>query len=158
MQSEYIYYYLSSIGVLELHTTDSYLTQLVFCAEMGVSSLYIPEVMRTCITQLDEYFGGIRRSFDLPLYIKGTIFQESVWRELLMIPYGQTISYKQLAERVGNPKACRAVGSANGKNPLALFIPCHRVISADGSLGGYAGGLRIKSELLQLERSNLTVE
>lgn len=99
MQSEYIYYYLSSIGVLELHTTDSYLTQLVFCAEMGVSSLYIPEVMRTCITQLDEYFGGIRRSFDLPLYIKGTIFQESVWRELLMIPYGQTISYKQLAER-----------------------------------------------------------
>lgn len=154
MQPEYIYYYSSSIGVLELHSTDSHLTQLVFCTEMGISSLYIPEIMRTCITQLDEYFGGSRHSFELPLYFKGTLFQNKVWKALLTIPYGQTISYKQLAERVGHVKACRAVGTANAKNPLAVFIPCHRVISSDGSLGGYAGGLGIKSALLQLEKIN----
>ena len=87
----------------------------------------------------------------MPLAPEGTTFQCSVWKALQTIPYGQTISYKELAERVENPKACRAVGTANGRNPIAIIIPCHRVIAANGTLGGYAGGLDIKTILLKLE-------
>jgi len=101
--------------------------------------------------QLREYFGGKREKFSLKLDLSGTAFQESAWRALATIPYGQTISYSQQAKRIRKPLAVRAVGSANGKNPVAIVLPCHRVISADGSLGGYAGGLSIKRKLLALE-------
>jgi methylated-DNA-[protein]-cysteine S-methyltransferase len=101
--------------------------------------------------QIEEYLSGRRKSFDLVLDIKGTDFQKRVWQELSMIPYGTTYSYKQLAIKVENQKACRAVGTANGRNPLSLIIPCHRVIASDGTLGGYAGGLPIKEKLLRLE-------
>lgn len=101
--------------------------------------------------QLEEYFAGSRRSFDLPLSPKGTEFQLSVWRALLDIPYGETRTYGQIAHAIGSPKAARAVGMANNKNPIAIIIPCHRVIGADGRLVGYAGGLGKKELLLALE-------
>ena len=103
------------------------------------------------VQQLREYFAGKRTKFDLPLAPAGTPFQCSVWRRLEEIPYGETISYGELARRVGNAKASRAVGSANGKNPLPIVIPCHRVIAGDGSLGGFGGGLPMKTALLALE-------
>lgn len=101
--------------------------------------------------QLREYFAGTRKVFDIPLDIDGTDFQKTVWNELLKIPYGKTISYKTLSEKLGDIKAIRAVGKANGQNPIAIIIPCHRVIGSDGSLTGYAGGLAIKEKLLHLE-------
>jgi methylated-DNA-[protein]-cysteine S-methyltransferase len=104
------------------------------------------------VRQLREYFAGTRTGFDLPLAPQGTEFQRSVWRQLQEIPYGATISYGELARRVGNPKASRAVGSANGKNPLPIVIPCHRVIAGDGTLGGFGGGLPMKQTLLALEQ------
>lgn len=102
--------------------------------------------------QLSEYFQGGRRDFDLPLVIRGTPFQEKVWRALLEIPYGATWSYRDVAARIGTPTATRAVGTANGRNRLAIVIPCHRVVNADGKLGGYGGGLWRKQYLLDLER------
>jgi methylated-DNA-[protein]-cysteine S-methyltransferase len=105
------------------------------------------------VRQLREYFAGKRREFDLPLAPEGTAFQRRVWRELQAIPYGETISYGELARRVGNPKASRAVGSANGKNQIPIVIPCHRVIASDGGLGGFGGGLPVKAKLLALEKS-----
>lgn len=104
------------------------------------------------VRQLREYFAGKRTGFDLPLAPRGTEFQRSVWRQLQGIPYGETISYGELARRVGNPKASRAVGSANGANPLPIVIPCHRVIAANGTLGGFGGGLPTKQMLLALEQ------
>ncbi len=103
------------------------------------------------VAQLDEYFQGRRRSFDLPLRPEGTDFQRKVWAALLTIPYGTTITYGQLAERIGNPAAVRAVGRANGVNPIPVIIPCHRVIGAGGALTGFGGGLPLKEALLHLE-------
>jgi methylated-DNA-[protein]-cysteine S-methyltransferase len=100
------------------------------------------------VRQLKEYFAGARRKFDLPLRMEGTAFQRQVWRELTEIPYGETWSYGQLAKRIGNPNASRAVGLANGRNPIAVIVPCHRVIGADGSLTGFGGGLPRKQWLL----------
>lgn len=103
--------------------------------------------------QLDEYFAGMRRSFELPLAPAGDAFQRRVWNELVRIPYGQTRSYGAIAESLGDKRLARAVGSANGRNPLAIIVPCHRVIGSDGSLTGYAGGLERKRELLSREGS-----
>lgn len=108
--------------------------------------------LRPAMQQLDEYFAGERRDFDLPLQPEGTPFQQSVWRALCDIPYARTESYGGLAKRIGRPRAMRAVGAANGLNPLPIVIPCHRVIGANGSLTGYGGGLPIKQQLLALER------
>ena len=101
--------------------------------------------------QLDEYFAATRRAFDLPLAPRGTDFQRTVWLALAGIAYGETVSYAQLAQRVGKPTAMRAVGAANGRNPLPIVLPCHRVIGADGSLTGFGGGLPTKQFLLELE-------
>ncbi|WP_078084051.1 methylated-DNA--[protein]-cysteine S-methyltransferase [Microbulbifer mangrovi] len=101
--------------------------------------------------QLLAYFAGERQAFDLPLDASGTPFQQSVWRALCAIPFGETRSYRELAEAIGNPKAVRAVARANGANPLSIVVPCHRVIGADGTLTGYAGGLEMKARLLALE-------
>jgi len=109
------------------------------------------EILRETRRQLDEYFRRERRQFDLPLAPRGTVFQREVWQMLATIPYGATISYAQLATQVGRPKAMRAVGAANGRNPLPIVLPCHRVIGADGSLTGFGGGLPTKRALLQLE-------
>jgi methylated-DNA-[protein]-cysteine S-methyltransferase len=104
------------------------------------------------VRQLDAYFAGRLRQFDLPLAPKGTAFQQRVWEALLDIPYGETVSYGELARRMGRPSAVRAVGAANGQNPLSIVIPCHRVIGSDGRLVGYGGGLPAKSALLALEQ------
>lgn len=108
------------------------------------------------VAQLAEYFAGARREFDLPLAPRGTAFQQRVWEELRRIPYGETISYAELARRVGRPGASRAVGRANATNPIAVIVPCHRVIGSDGALTGYAGGEPLKRALLELERGPAT--
>ena len=107
--------------------------------------------------QLDEYFASERREFDLPLRLEGTPFQREVWQELCRIPYGETISYGELARRIGRPNAPRAVGLANGSNPIAIVVPCHRVIGSSGALTGFGGGLETKARLLSLERGQLAV-
>ena len=109
------------------------------------------ELTERAARQLEEYFAGVRRMFELPLDLRGTEFQQRVWRELCRIPYGATRSYREQAQALGNLKAIRAVARANGANPIAIVIPCHRVIGADGSLTGYAGGLDMKARLLTLE-------
>lgn len=105
-------------------------------------------------TQMDEYFAGKRKVFDLPLVMQGTPFQQAVWKELITIPYGETISYQEEAERIGRPTAVRAVARANGENPISIVIPCHRVIGKNGNLVGYGGGLWRKERLLDLEREH----
>ena len=109
------------------------------------------EVIEKAITQLDEYFARKRTVFDVPLLWVGTDFQETVWQELLNIPYGHTLSYGELAQKLGKPKAVRAVAAANGANALSIFVPCHRVVGGNGQLVGYAGGLAAKKALLELE-------
>lgn len=109
-------------------------------------------LLRETKKQLQEYFNGQRKSFDLPLQPEGTSFQQRVWHALRQIPYGETRSYKELADMIGNPKACRAVGGANNKNPILILTPCHRVIGTDGSLTGFAAGLSAKKYLLELEQ------
>lgn len=111
----------------------------------------VPKHLINCVNQLDEYFSGKRTEFDLKLNPKGTGFQKQVWQELLNIPYGKTRTYLEQTKKIGDPKAIRAVASANGKNPLWIVIPCHRVIGSDGSLTGYAGGIWQKKWLLEHE-------
>lgn len=113
-----------------------------------------PRDFREAIAQLDEYFDGSRTEFILPLHLEGTPFQQTVWNALRDIPYGETISYGQLAERIGRPTAARAVGLANGKNPIGVIVPCHRVIGSTGSLTGYGGGLERKQHLLAHEQKH----
>lgn len=111
-------------------------------------------LLKSAFLQLHAYFNGTRKAFDLPLAPQGTAFQLSVWDALLTIPYGETRSYQQIARQIQKPKACRAVGMANHANPISIFIPCHRVIGADGSLTGYGGGLDVKKRLLDWEAQN----
>ena len=148
------HHYNSPVGIIEIKTNGRAITEVYILknnpAEMQTSS--DPLVEKAC-KQFDEYFSGKRKTFELPLSPEGgTPFQQTVWKQLQEIPYGKTISYAQLAEAIGNPKACRAVGSANGKNPISIIIPCHRVIASDGSLGGYSSGLVAKKQLLDLEK------
>lgn len=112
----------------------------------------LPAALAEAKLQLEEYFAGDRREFDLPLAARGTEFQHRVWAELRRIPFGETISYGELATRIGKPTASRAVGAANGRNPLPVVVPCHRVIGSDGRLTGFGGGLPTKQALLDLER------
>ena len=107
--------------------------------------------LRKIAKEIEEYLSGKRKNFNIPLKLYGTDFQISVWEALLTIPYGETRSYREVAEQIGNVKACRAVGMANHRNPIAIIVPCHRVIGADGSLTGFAGGLALKRYLLELE-------
>ena len=139
-------------GRLKIGYTDTAIRYVLFSDEVerGTPS----ELSELAATQLSEYFAGKRKSFDLPLEVLGTEFRKKVWVALTEIPYGETRSYKDIAESIGNPKACRAVGGANNKNPISIIIPCHRVIGAGGSLVGYGGGLEKKTMLLDLERKN----
>ena len=112
------------------------------------------EVVEATVRQLDEYFAGKRKKFNIPLLFVGTDFQKTVWNELLNIPYGQTISYGEMARRIGMPKSVRAVANANGSNAISILAPCHRVIGSNGTLTGYGGGLAAKKMLLELESGN----
>ncbi len=137
-------------GNLKIGYTNNVICHVLFTKEKaGGTPSALSEL---AASQLQEYFAGKRKGFDLPLQPQGTEFQRKVWAALLEIPYGETRSYKDIAERAGSPKGFRAVGQANHNNPIAVIIPCHRVVSADGSLGGYGGGLDIKAFLLNLER------
>ena len=148
----------SPIGRLTLMSRSGHLTHLdmedqAHATPTPPGSVRDDGAFTEVVSQLGEYFAGKRTSFDVPMALEGTDFQLRVWSQLCSIPFGETISYGELARRVGRPKAWRAVGSANGRNPIAIIVPCHRVIAGDGSLGGYGGGLDRKVVLLDLERS-----
>ncbi|MEP7203317.1 MAG: methylated-DNA--[protein]-cysteine S-methyltransferase [Ilumatobacteraceae bacterium] len=149
------------VGELRLIASDSGLRAILWGAEDAVRIASIgddelvedkTDALDQAVTQLEEYFGGTRRDFDLPLDPLGTPFQQSAWMVLRTIPYGRTISYGQQALQLGDPRKARAVGAANGKNPLSIVVPCHRVIGSTGHLTGFAAGLDVKSWLLDHER------
>ncbi len=148
----------SPIGQIQLRGTETALTGLFMEEHRHAPTQPLDAVrdaspLRSAQRELEEYFAGERRDFSLALGPSGTLFQMRVWQELQAIPYGETISYFELARRVENPRAIRAVGQANGRNSISIIVPCHRVIAADGSLGGYGGGLERKRFLLSLESS-----
>ncbi|HEY6171897.1 MAG TPA: methylated-DNA--[protein]-cysteine S-methyltransferase [Candidatus Kapabacteria bacterium] len=142
-------YYSSPLGILELRSRSEAIISVLFTDNSGESSESL--LLTNAISQLDEYFAKKRTTFDLPLAPEGTDFQKRVWGELIKIPFGQTTTYLKMAKRLGDEKVIRAAASANGKNPIAIIIPCHRVIGSDGSLTGYAGGLWRKEWLLKHE-------
>ena len=144
--------YHSPFGAMQLCWADGAVTALNL-APFGACEGTPNELTSLVFRQLDEYFSGTRRTFDFPCRLHGTPFQQRVWAALRDIPYGETRSYKQLAEAIGQPNACRAVGMANHANPILIAVPCHRVIGADGSPGGYAGGAEMKQALLRLEQT-----
>lgn len=149
-------YYSSKIGILKICYTNTHITHLQFADANTDISLSIPsELSNRAIEQVREYLDEKRRYFDLPLQLQGTDFQLKVWKALCEIPFGETRSYKQITEKIGNSKAIRAVGMANNKNPIAVIVPCHRVIGSNGKLVGYAGGLKIKQRLLRIEKNKL---
>jgi len=151
-----IVYYSSPIGILELRSTSETITSVLFTDISGES----PEspVLTSAVSQLDEYFAKKRTTFDLPLAPEGTDFQKRVWSELVKIPLGETTTYLKMAKRLGDERVIRAAASANGKNPIAIIIPCHRVIGSDGKLTGYAGGLWRKEWLLKHEGASSQVD
>lgn len=138
---------------LYLVATETHLINIQF-TQPQKALLQTTELLSMATIQLDEYFQGKRTTFSLPFKLIGTPFQLAVWKELQNIPYGQTTSYKEIAQKINKPKAYRAVGMANNKNPLPIIIPCHRVIGSNGKLIGYAGGLKLKNYLLELEKSH----
>lgn len=138
---------------LYLVATETHLINIQF-TQPQKALLQTTELLSMATIQLDEYFQGKRTTFSLPFKLIGTPFQLAVWKELQNIPYGQTTSYKEIAQKINKPKAYRAVGMANNKNPLLIIIPCHRVIGSNGKLIGYAGGLNLKNYLLELEKSH----
>jgi methylated-DNA-[protein]-cysteine S-methyltransferase len=150
------------IGVLTVIASDKGIARILFEKEKaGEAALRteVPvaeaddEVLAAAVSQLEEYFTGTRRQFDLPLDLDGTEFQRRAWLALADVPYGETTTYGQQAERIGRPGAFRAVGAANGQNPVPIVLPCHRIIGADGSLTGFGGGLDVKRKLLDHERA-----
>ena len=149
-------YYLSQIGRLAIASNGKAVTRLSFCPVKWCHFLPYEEdaVLQVARRQLDEYFKGERQIFDMPLLFVGTDFQKNVWQELLKIPYGATITYADLAARLGRPNAVRAVANANGANAISIFAPCHRVVGSNGTLGGYGGGIEAKRFLLGLEGCN----
>jgi methylated-DNA-[protein]-cysteine S-methyltransferase len=140
----------SPLGITKIEGDENGITIISVLSE-GVASEEIPENLKEAVNQLRDYFDGKRTDFILKLNPKGTDFQQKVWQELGNIPFGKTISYLDLAKKLGDPKVIRAAASANGKNPLWIVVPCHRVIGTDGSLTGYAGGLWRKKWLLEHE-------
>ena len=144
------------IGALTLVEEDGALAEVRFGKRCDDGEISDTPLLQQAVRELGEYFSGQRKAFTVPLAPKGTPFQQKCWQALLQIPYGQTRTYGQQAAMIGNPKACRAVGMGNNRNPLPIFIPCHRVVGANGALTGYAGGLNIKEKLLQIERMNPT--
>lgn len=141
----------SPVGTLEIKGDKNGLSSVHFLDSEEKTSITIPKYLQETVKQLQEYFDGNRTEFNLILNPEGTDFQKRVWKKLEEIPYSKTVSYQTIANRLGDPKVIRASASANGKNPIAIIIPCHRVIGSDGSLTGYAGGLHRKKWLLSHE-------
>lgn len=158
----FYFFYQSPFGEIALTANNDGLTALAF--QETPAAITIPDnfkknedFFKPYITQLNEYFDGTRKAFNLPLAASGTNFQKAIWQALCDIPCGQTKSYGWLAKHINNPKAVRAVGAANGANPIALIVPCHRVIGSNGKLTGYAGGLALKAKLLMHEGAHFRV-
>lgn len=151
MDKIYTAYYSSPIGTIEVKGTLQGVISLYFIEE-NITSFEIPDCLKECITQLDEYFKGTRANFTLKLHIEGTDFRKKVWNKLIDIPYAETCSYMDIANAIGNKKAVRAVGGANHNNKISVIIPCHRVIGSNGDLTGYGGGLWRKKWLLNHEK------
>jgi methylated-DNA-[protein]-cysteine S-methyltransferase len=155
--------YKAPFGVLTVVGSDLGIRYVMFANDahpkplerLRISDSEIHGSVNDAITQLDEYFNGSRRDFDLPLDLCGTEFQVEAWKALADIPYGHTASYGQQAASIGRPKAVRAIGGANGRNPVAIVLPCHRIVGADGSLTGFGGGIAVKKWLLDHEQSML---
>ena len=141
----------SPIGTLLAKATDEALICLDFFDEPKEIIQKENQILQKTKQQLEEYFVGLRKEFDIPLDPNGTLFQKNVWKVLSTLPYGKTLSYKEEAKLLGNPNAYRATANANGKNPISIIIPCHRVIGSDGKIGGYSGGVWRKEFLLKLE-------
>lgn len=155
MNEIYTAFYHSPIGIIKILASNTHILSLDITTEITKCAKN-SEPLQLCLKQLNEYFEGKRKKFNLPLKIEGTTFQKKVWFELSRIPFGTVISYKDLAKKVGKPKAFRAVGNANGKNKFPIILPCHRVIASDGTLGGYGLGLPRKKKLLDHEEVPLT--
>jgi methylated-DNA-[protein]-cysteine S-methyltransferase len=154
MENIFRTYYSSPIGILEISGTEEGIASIIFVDEAGKTNS-VPEVLNNAYIQLEEYFNGRRKVFDLKLDARGTDFQRKVWDELINIPFGETVTYKDIAIKLGDSNAVRAVGNANGKNPVSIVVPCHRVIGTNGKLTGYAGGLERKAWLLKHEKDNM---
>jgi methylated-DNA-[protein]-cysteine S-methyltransferase len=149
-------YYNSPLGLIRITASDAGIRTIFFLdgaeAEAASSDTTSPNTFTDlCAGQLQEYFEGKRQVFDVPLAPAGTAFQQRVWQELLKVPFGKTDTYSSIAQKLENPLSVRAVGAANGRNPISIIVPCHRIIGANGSLTGYAGGLWRKEKLLALE-------
>jgi methylated-DNA-[protein]-cysteine S-methyltransferase len=154
MNKEYTAYYVSPVGPLEIIGTEKALRSVRFVEKKSKTNLPLPPLVQEGLRQIDEYFRGKRKTFTVKLQVQGTDFQKKVWNQLMRIPYAKTVSYKDVARAIGNEKAVRAVGGANGRNKIGIIIPCHRVIAHDGTLGGYGGGLWRKEWLLNHEKKN----
>jgi methylated-DNA-[protein]-cysteine S-methyltransferase len=157
MPDNFITYYQSPVGLLRIAGTGHYISEVKFIDEQenvsaaGTGNETLPPLAIQAVEQLIEYFHGNRRFFELPISQEGTPFQQKVWNELMAIPFGKTISYLELSRRLGDPKVIRAAAAANGKNNVAIIVPCHRVIGSNNQLVGYAAGLPRKKWLLQHE-------
>ncbi len=149
-------YYQSPLGWIKVSGDESGVNEVAFVEEPAETNIHLPQPVMDCIDQLEEYFAGERKHFALPLTPKGTEFQLNVWEELLKIPFGKTMSYGEIARLLRNHGSVRAVGAANGANPVAIVIPCHRVRGSDGSLTGYAGGLWRKKWLIEFESGSIS--
>ncbi|NHK30644.1 MAG: methylated-DNA--[protein]-cysteine S-methyltransferase [Asgard group archaeon] len=153
MNEIFFTYFDSPIGLIELISTENSLIKCNFLKkEQKPQSEKLPLILKEALQQLDEYFKGKRLKFELKFDLVGTDFQKKVWKELQRIPFGQTITYKKLAEKTGNKMAARAVGNANAKNPISIIIPCHRVIGSKGDLRNYGGGIDRKKWLIDFEK------
>jgi methylated-DNA-[protein]-cysteine S-methyltransferase len=148
----------SPLGTLEITGSNGVIFSVLFLEEQDKSKSKIPPSLKACVLQLEEYFSGKRKQFELQLQPNGTAFQRHVWDELLKIPFGKTISYLQLARQLGDEKSIRAAASANGKNPICILIPCHRVIGTNSELVGYAGGIWRKQWLLDHENGQQSLD
>jgi methylated-DNA-[protein]-cysteine S-methyltransferase len=144
--------YESPIGPLEVAGTEGGILSIEFSERRAARAGPPAPCLKECLRQLEEYFAGRRRVFSLQLDLRGTPFQKRVWDELLKVPFGRTVAYRDIAAALGNPRATRAVGGANHRNPISIVVPCHRVVGADGGLTGYGGGLRRKEWLLAHEK------
>jgi methylated-DNA-[protein]-cysteine S-methyltransferase len=145
-------YYSSPIGLIEITGNEEGIASILFVEKQKEKIKKVDPSLKECLYQLDEYFKGIRKEFGLKLNPVGTEFQKKVWKELYALPFGKTISYLEISKRIGDVKATRAVGNANGQNPISIVVPCHRVIGSSGKLVGYSGGLTKKEWLLMHEK------
>lgn len=155
MKNNVTAFYKTPIGTAKIVGDENGINAITVMDDTMETSAEIPEILQDCAQQLDEYFNGTRKQFDLKLSPQGTDFQKRVWKELLLVSYGKTRTYLEQSKQLGNVKAIRAVASANGKNPIWIIIPCHRIIGSDGSLTGYAGGVWRKKWLLEHENPSI---